>query len=426
MTLERATESPHLTEARQQKLVASTDSSSPTTASDRRSRILLVIALFLVGINLRPAISSVAAILEAIRATTGMSSAQAGVLTTLPVLCFGVFAPLAPRLARRFVPEQLVLYGLLMLACGIGIRIFFGTPGLFLGTLLAGGSIGVVMVLLPGIIKRDFAHRAGLMTGIYTMALCLGAALAAGLTVPLQHLAQNDWRPALVFWALPALLAAWIWWPQLRHPGRHGQHGRHAVRGVYSSALAWQVTGYMGLQSSLAYCVFGWLPTILISRGMPPLDAGLVLSLSIGVQLITALGGPWLATLGRDQRRAIVIMLGMTIVGLLGCLYGPIGSVWLWAALLGLGQGGTFSVALTLIVLRAPNAPVAGSLSGMTQGIGYTLASLGPLAVGFLHDASGNWNTSALLFVLIWAGALVCGLGGGRNLYVEAQVERIG
>ncbi|MGB7480264.1 MAG: MFS transporter, partial [Burkholderiaceae bacterium] len=171
-----------------------------------RARLLLVAALFLVGINLRPAISSVAAILEAIRAGTGMSAAEAGILTTLPVVCFGLFAPLAPRLTARATPERIVLIGLFTLAAGLGARIFLGVPGLFVGTVVAGGSIGVIMVLLPGIIKRDFPHRLGPMTGLYTMALCLGAALAAGATVPLQQLAGGDWRPALAFWALPALL----------------------------------------------------------------------------------------------------------------------------------------------------------------------------------------------------------------------------
>lgn len=398
---------------------------STIPAATRRSRMLLVLALFLVGVNLRPAISSVAAVLEAIRTAIGMSSVEAGILTTLPVLCFGIFAPLAPRLTSRLVPERIILYGLLTLAFGIGARVFLGIPGLFVGTVLVGGSIGVIMVLLPGIIKRDFPHRLGLLTGLYTMALCLGAALAAGMTVPIQHLARNDWRPALAFWALPALLAAWIWWPQLRQPARHGRYTGHLVRGMYSSLLAWQVTCFMGLQSALAYCVFGWLPTILIDRGMAPLDAGLVLSLSIGVQLLTALGGPWLATRGRDQRVVIVLMLCMTIVGLLGCLYAPLGGVWWWAALLGLGQGGAFSTALTLIVLRAPNPQVTASLSGMAQGVGYLLAALGPLAVGILHDASHGWNSSALLFVALFAGALVTGLGAGRNLYVEAQVERV-
>lgn len=397
-----------------------------TAAASHRARIVLVIALILVGINLRPAISSVAAVLEVIRAATGMSSTLGGVLTTLPILCFGLCAPLASRLIGHRTPERVVLYGLLMLVLGIGGRIFFGLPGLFLGTALAGGSIGVIMVLLPGIIKRDFPHQLGLMTGLYTMALCLGAALAAGLTVPIQHLAYNSWRLALVFWAVPALLAAWAWWPQLQQPLPHARHSRQVVRGIYGSKLAWQVTGFMGLQSALAYCVFGWLPTILIDRGLTPLNAGLVLSLSIGMQLVTALSGPWLATRGSDQRLAIVIMLGMTTTGLFGCLYAPLTSVWGWSVLLGLGQGGSFSIALTLIVLRAPNPQVTAALSGMAQGVGYTIAAFGPLAVGILHDASHGWNSSALMFGVIAAAALLAGVYAGRNLHVETRLEPAG
>ncbi|MDB5763401.1 MAG: cyanate transporter, major facilitator family protein, partial [Herminiimonas sp.] len=377
------------------------------------SRVLLIVALFLVGMNLRPALSSLAPLLAAVRSGTGMSSATAGLLTTLPVLCFGLFAPLAPRLARRISSERIILYGLLMLAAGIGLRIFFGIAGLFAGTLLAGASISIVMVLLPGIIKRDFPDRPGLMTGVYTMALCLGAALAAGITVPIQNLAGGDWRPALAFWLLPALIAAAMWRPQLRHGVQHHGQARYAVRGLWSGKLAWQATIYMGAQSALAYCVFGWLPTILIDRGLPPLTAGFVLSISITLQIFTALGGPWLATRGRDQRLAIVLLMCMTLAGLLGCLYAPVDAIWPWAIILGLGQGGSFSIGLTLIVLRAPNAHVAASLSGMMQGFGYSMAALGPFAVGVLHDVSHAWNTVAIFFTAVSIVAIVAGIGAG-------------
>ncbi|MGB7478994.1 MAG: MFS transporter, partial [Burkholderiaceae bacterium] len=220
-------------------------------------------------------------------------------------------------------------------------------------------------------------------------------------------------------------LAAWAWWPQLRQPAQRAAAGRFRVHGMYRSALAWQVTCFMGLQSALAYCVFGWLPTILIDRGMVPLAAGLALSLSIGMQLITSLAGPWLAMRGSNQRAAIVLVLLLTVAGLLGCVYAPLSSVWLWTVLLGLGQGGTFSIGLTLIVLRAPNPQTTASLSGMAQGFGYVLAAFGPLLVGILHDATGNWHGAALLFVAISAGALAAGWGAGRNLHVQARVERL-
>ena len=384
----------------------------------RHSIWYLTAALFLVSINLRPAISSIAALLAAIHDGTGLSSTGAGLLTTLPVLCFGGFAPLAPVLANRFGADRAVLAGMLALMVGLGVRVLGGIPLLFFGTLVAGASIGVVMVLLPGIIKREFGRRAGAMIGVYTMALCFGAALSAGTTVPLQHLG-GSWRFALAFWLLPALLGAVVWRPHARRAAHHDRLQRNKLRGLWSDRLAWQVALYMGLQSALAYCVFGWLPTVLIDRGMTPLAAGVMLSLSISMQLITALGGPWIASFGRDQRHAITAMMVLTLIGFGGCVYADIDLIWPWAVVLGLGQGGAFSIGLTLIVLRAPNARVAASLSGMVQGVGYAIAALGPLALGWLRDVTHGWNAGAALFALITVGAFAAGQGAGRNLRVN-------
>ncbi|MGF6319646.1 CynX/NimT family MFS transporter [Pseudomonas frederiksbergensis] len=385
---------------------------------------LLLLGLILVALNLRPALSSMAPMLSEISKTLGLSAAQAGLLTTLPVLCLGLFAPLAPVLARRFGAERVVLGILLMLAGGIMLRSSFGEVGLFAGSVMAGASIGVIGVLLPGIVKRDFPKQAGTMTGVYTMALCLGAAMAAGATVPLSEHFDKNWALGLGFWMVPALVAAIFWLPQVGQ--KHGAHHvAYRVRGLLRDPLAWQVTLYMGLQSSLAYIVFGWLPSILIGRGLTPTQAGLVLSGSVIVQLISSLAAPWLATRGKDQRPAIVIVMAMTLGGLFGCLYAPIDGLWGWAILLGLGQGATFSLALTLIVLRSRDAHVAANLSSMAQGFGYTLASMGPFAVGVVHDWTGGWSAVGWIFGIIGLGAIIAGLGAGRSLYVQVQSEKV-
>jgi CP family cyanate transporter-like MFS transporter len=385
---------------------------------------LLLLGLVLVALNLRPALSSMAPMLSDVSKSLGLSAAKAGLLTTLPVLCLGLFAPLAPILARRFGSERVVLGILLTLAGGILLRSSFGEAGLFAGSILAGASIGIIGVLLPGIVKRDFAKQAGTMTGLYTMALCLGAAMASGASVPLSQYFDNRWALGLGFWIIPALVAAVFWLPQARQG--HGLHQvAYRVRGLLRDPLAWQVTLYMGLQSSLSYIVFGWLPSILIARGLSPTQAGLVLSGSIMVQLISALTAPWLATRGKDQRLAIVVVMLLTLGGLFGCLYAPLDGLWGWAVLLGLGQGGTFSLALTLIVLRSRDAHVAANLSGMAQGFGYTLASLGPFAVGIVHDVTGSWNTVGWIFAVVGLGAIIFGLGAGRALHVQVNSEKV-
>ena len=385
---------------------------------------LLLLGLILVALNLRPALSSMAPLLSEVSRSLDLSAAQAGLLTTVPVLCLGLFAPLAPVLARRFGAERVVLGILLTLAGGIVLRSAFGQVGLFVGSILAGASIGVIGVLLPGIVKRDFAKQAGTMTGVYTMALCLGAAMAAGATVPLSEQLGHSWALGLGFWVVPALLASVFWLPQVGE--KHGAHQvAYRVRGLLRDPLAWQVTLYMGLQSSLAYIVFGWLPSILIGRGLTPTQAGLVLSGSVIVQLISSLAAPWLATRGKDQRLAIVIVMLMVLGGLFGSLYAPLDGLWGWAILLGLGQGGSFSLALTLIVLRSRDAHVAANLSGMAQGFGYTLASLGPFAVGVVHDLTGGWNALGWIFGLVGLGAIIAGIGAGRALHVGVSSERV-
>ncbi|WP_287815308.1 MFS transporter [Pseudomonas sp.] len=385
---------------------------------------LLLLGLVLVALNLRPALSSMAPLLGQVSHDLGLSGSTAGLLTTLPVLCLGLFAPLAPMLSRRFGAERVVLGILLVLAAGIALRSQLGVVGLFAGSILSGASIGIIGVLLPGIVKRDFAKQAGTMTGVYTMALCLGAALAAGASVPLAEAFGHRWAMGLGFWVVPALLAAVFWLPQTR--ARHGaHHARYRVRGLFRDRLAWQVTLFMGLQSSLAYIVFGWLPSMLMGRGLDAAEAGLVLSFSILVQLGSSLIAPWLATRGRDQRIAIVTVMGLTLAGLFGCLYAPLGGLWFWAVVLGLGQGAMFAVALTLIVLRASDAHVAANLSSMAQGIGYTLASMGPLAVGLVHDWSGGWNAVGWIFAIIGTLAIVAGMGAGRSLHVNVTSEKI-
>jgi CP family cyanate transporter-like MFS transporter len=385
---------------------------------------LLLLGLVLVALNLRPALSSMSPLLGAVSESLGLSGSTAGLLTTLPVLCLGLFAPLAPILARRFGSERVVLGILLTLAAGLVVRSSLGTAGLFLGSIIAGASIGIIGVLLPGIVKRDFPRQAGTMTGVYTMALCLGAAIAAGSTVPLSHYFDNSWAIGLGFWIVPALIAAMVWLPQAKQS--HGAHHvAYRVRGLLRDPLAWQVTLYMGLQSSLAYIVFGWLPSVLIGRGLTPTQAGLLLSGSIMVQLISALSSPWLATRGKDQRLGILIVMALTLGGLFGCLYGPLDGLWGWAIVLGLGQGGTFSLGLTLIVLRSRDSHVAANLSSMAQGIGYTLASLGPFAVGVVHDMTGDWDAIGWIFGVIGVAAIVAGLGAGRARYVQVSSEKV-
>jgi CP family cyanate transporter-like MFS transporter len=392
-----------------------------TPAAAAAPQWLLLLALFMVGINLRPALATVAPLLDTIRAETSISLAAAGALSTLPVLCFGLFAPLAPRLARLLPPERVVFWCFVALLAGIAMRSLPGAVALFSGTVVIGAAISLIMTLLPGLIKRLFSGQAANTTGFYTASLNIGAALASGVAIPLEDM-TGSWRLAQAVWAAPAALVVLAAIAAHRRLARHGAATQealaHKASGLLRSALAWQVALYFGLQSALAYCVFAWLPTMLVDRGVSPVYAGFLLSLSISAQLVTSLTGPWIATRGRDQRLAIFALLAMTTLGFVTCLYGPPSALWLAAVLLGLGQGGTFSIANALIVLRSPDASVAAALSGMVQCIGYIIAAAAPLGAGLLHAASHDWNGVALAFVLVVLASATAAAGAGRKLQI--------
>jgi CP family cyanate transporter-like MFS transporter len=393
----------------------------PTSEVGRAGHVVLAASLVLIAFNLRPVFSSLSVVLPEVMRDTGVSALGASLMTTLPVVCLGIFAPLAARLAMRLGAERVIAALLLVLGLGTALRGLGTMPALLLGSAMAGASIAIVTVLMPGLVKRDFPERAAAMTGLYTMALCGGAAAGAGLTVPIEDRLGGAWWVALAAWSLPALLTAAIWAPQALAT-RHGEsRSAYRVNGLWSDPLAWQVTLFMGLQSALAYCVFGWLAPILRERGLDPVTAGFVVSVSIAFQTFACLVMPSIAVRGRDQRAINVGLIVLSVGSLLACLIAPLAGVWIYAALLGVAQGGLISVILTLIILRSPDARVAAHLSGMAQGVGYVLAATGPLLVGYIRASTGDFRACGVLFIAVGTLAAVNGLGAGRALHVRAR-----
>jgi CP family cyanate transporter-like MFS transporter len=269
------------------------------------------------------------------------------------------------------------------------------------------------------------------MTGIYSAAMCAGAAAAAAATVPAAHAigyllggaSGNAWAWALALWALPVALATLVWGVRLPAKSTHAGNRVRMVRGLWRDPLAWKVTLFMGSQSSLAYIVFGWLPTVLRARGMSAVDAGFMLSLSVVMQSVSSLLLPFLLARLRDQRAVNVSALLLTGVGLMGCFFGPLWSIWAWALLLGFAQGAAFTLALTAIGLRSRDSHVAAQLSSMAQGIGYLIASCGPFIAGSLLHATGSLSSLAALCVGVCVAAAGFGYAAGRREYVKADVE---
>lgn len=378
--------------------------------------------VLLVAANLRAPITSVGPLIGEIRAAIGFSSGAAGLLTALPLLAFAGLSPLAPVLARRLGLERALFYALLLLAAGVLVRSSSVWGALFAGTFVAGLAIALGNVLLPSLVKRDFAARAGLVTGLYTATMSSVAALASGVSVPLAEGLDLGWRGAIGLWAIPALLVAALWTPRLRLDRRpSGPSGeRGSPPGLLRSALAWQVTLFMGLQAAIFYVAITWLPVVMMDSGLTPARAGWMVSLMQLVSIPAAFAAPVLAERMPSQSLMLACAAGLSGAGFVGMLVAG-NSVLPWMVLLGLGQGSCISLALTLFSLRAPNAGAAAGLSGMAQSAGYLLAAAGPPLFGVLYDTSGSWKTPLIAMVGVSALLAVAGLGAGRDLRVSGS-----
>ncbi|MEV4256903.1 MFS transporter [Spirillospora sp. NPDC049652] len=386
--------------------------------------------IVLVAINLRPALTAVGPLVGEIRADLHLTGTAAGALTTLPLMFLGSYGLLAAFLRRPPRPEALPVAAMVALTAAIGLRMIPVTPALFAGSLVAGMAISIGNIAVPGLIKRDHPQRIAAVTALYTVALSGGAALGSGLAVPMQHATGGSWRGPLTLLAVPSALAALVWLPRMLRVRRAANAAsaagtapdagpgavshRDVARKVWRSRLAWQITIFFGLQSSLAYVMFAWLPTLLTDRGLSESSAGFVTAASSLVQIVGNMCLPLLTARLRDQRPIALLVAVLTAAGFAGLTWAPLGGMWVFVVVLALGQGASFALALSMIGLRSPDAATAAQLSGMVQGVGYVISAFGPLLIGALRDATSGWTVPVALVVAIALSEIIPGLGAGR------------
>lgn len=388
---------------------------SSVLPSTGRRHLLLIAGILLIASTLRVTFTGAAPLLDAIRADYGLSTAQTGMLTTLPLLAFGLVSPLAAGVGRRLGIERSLLVALVLICLGIGLRSLPSTALLFCGTAIIGCGIALGNVLLPGLIKRDFSQHVARMTGAYSITMGGAAALGSAMVVPLA-LAGFGWHGALLMLMVFPLLALLVWLPQTRKTATAPLTGSGAMhnRGIWRSALAWQVTLFLGINSLVYYVIIGWLPAILQSLGYSEAQAG---SLHGLLQLATAAPGlaiPLILHRLKDQRAIAVIVALMCAISACGLWFWP-GQAVVWTLIFGFGSGATMILGLTFIGLRANSAHQAAALSGMAQTIGYLLAACGPPLMGKIHDANGDWQIPLIAVALISVVMALFGALAGRN-----------
>jgi CP family cyanate transporter-like MFS transporter len=382
----------------------------PATDAQAVPVALLITAILLLALNLRGPLVAVSAVVDPIRADLGIDAATVGLLTSLPVLCFGLATPLASALLARAGLGRGVLLALGVLLAGIVVRSLDGLPAAVIGTVLLGLAITTANVAIPVVIGRDLPRHAGAVLGAYTAALNVGSMLTLSLTVPIATV--TGWRAALASWGVLVVVAAAVWWWAIR---RAGPGPAPAVGGPAAALttwwrrpVVWVLTAAFAGQAFAYYGMTAWLPQLLRDDlGMPPASAGAAASVFQVAALGGAFGVPVL--LRYAGARTTVLVVGATWTTIpLGLLLAP--SAWaVWCIVGGFAQGGGLVVIFSLAVRAARDTAENRRFSALVQGGGYTVAAAAPPVLGAVHTATGHWT--APLVVVLAAIALFAAAG---------------
>jgi CP family cyanate transporter-like MFS transporter len=365
----------------------------------------LLAGLFFAALALRPQVVGIGPLLPAIRADLGLSHAVAGLLGTIPVLCMGLFALPAGRLARRIGSRWAVAVAVASIGVfGIVRGVVPGAAAVVVLTLPVAVGMGLGNALMPAAVKERFAARPGFATGVYATGINLGSAVSAALAVPVAH-ALGGWRWTLITISAFTLVLAGVWLWTVRGEPRHVRPSTPPLRLPWRSPLAWRLVLTFALLSMTFYGINAWLPATYVERGWSETSAGELVGL---LNAVSVPGGLIMAALAdRVPRRgylmACAIFLGGAIVGV---ELAP-GGGWLWAALFGLAIGNLFPLVMTLPLDVADDAPSVAAYTGVMLGAGYSISATSPLVLGAVRDATGSFSDALWLLVATSAGFLL-------------------
>ncbi|WP_010252213.1 CynX/NimT family MFS transporter [Myroides injenensis] len=386
-------------------------------------KLLMFLGIIFVASNLRAPLTSVGPVIAEITKSLELSNTTAGLITTIPLMAFAFLSGIVPRFSRKYGMEIILLISLIILTVGLVIRPLGSIASLFIGAALVGTAITVGNVLMPAYIKNNFPNKVGTMMGIYSVAMNLTAALAAGFSISLGHITDLGWRGSIGIWVVLSITTIVIWIPQVKKKRIDTVKGDFAIDenkvNLYKSGLAWAVTVFMGVQSLLFYCLAAWLPKIVQTWGVSEIESGWILSYVQFAQLPMTFIGAIIASKMNNQKFLAALSGILFTVGIVGVMVFKTEYLVLWCVLIGAASGLAFSLSMLFFVLRTKNAVVAADLSGMAQSFGYMIAAVGPPLFGGLYDMSQSWTTSLGFLVVMSLTLVVSGIIAGKDTWVK-------
>ena len=393
-----------------------------TADRSRAAAVIPAAALVLAALCLRGPFSAVGPVIDGLGSELSLSTAALSVVTSLPLVFFGLVSPVAPVIAARLGVHRAIVVGIAVLALGIALR-HAGTVGLFAGTAMLAGGIAIANVLLPAAARAEYGERSPVVVGMVVASMGLSATLGAGLAQPLALLGGSA-RVGLLMWIVLVLiaLAAVALLARARRTVSPPVSAPISSRtAILRDPVALAVTLFFGLQSLTFYAMLTWLPAVLESEaGISPVAAGGLLALATVLAVPAAIVVPPLATRRPSQTGWTMAASALIAVAIAGLLVAPAAAPALWSVLYGLGTGVSFPLAMTLVLVRTRDVGQTGRLSAGAQSIGYLVAATGPLVVGLLHELTGGWTAGLLVLLALAFVQFVAGLAAGRPRLVAA------
>lgn len=378
----------------------------------------LIPGIFLLGAILRIPITAIPPVLTQIAAGLHIPVANLGILTTLPLLAFAVFSPIAPIIARKLGTELTFFFVLLLLLIGSTIRIF--SPAvLYIGTLLVGIALAQINVLLPSLIMANFPTKIGTYTSIYTFMMGLLTAIFSAIAVPI--VIATNWQVLILVLSGIIALALFIWLPNIRHNHKVSAHADNHITSpsAWKNVTAWFTLVFMGCQSAIFYTSIAWLPTIATANGLSNSTAGILAAINALTSLPLSFIVPNIvAHLSTPKRRLFVILASSAAAISFGMLLFPNKSFVFWLilnVLNGLAVGALFPYVLTIFSKKTSNYAQTAEISGMAQSGGYVIAALGPLLFGIAFNTFHSWTIQTIGMIIVAIVMVICGLAIERK-----------
>ncbi len=412
--------------------------------------IIVVILIVLIACNLRAPFTGVGSLVNIIGGEFGMSASMAGMLTTIPLLAFAAISPITVFTAERIGAGRLFIVSFAVLVCGIIIRSCMGEAGLFIGTVVIGGSIAVGNVLLPAVIKSKFPERIGAMTSLYTVIMQIVSAVSTAVSVPISVFL--GWKAALGVWLIPAAitLVFCIFNKELsiskdngngtsgradggkedveisaaslseKNGGARAYGEKTKSRSLYKSPMTWWITAYMGIQSMMFYSFIAWLSPMMQTRGYDDVFSGYLLSLYVVMGMAGSAALPVIMKRSCSQSVTGVILGVLYLMGMICMLLSSYAAMLVAGIVLcGFCSGTCISFSMALFGLHTSGGKIASKLSGTAQSIGYLLAAAGPVLLGKVFDISGSWSLPLTILAAAAVFLIVAGKIVGREEIIE-------